>query len=136
MAVKLSENDRKKKRIRKKVDAFMQVVQDFLRNKNGGNVPAEWSCSLLLLETYYEQLITLNEEIASLDSLVVDSRYGKVPTPLLACRDKASIRLESLMKEMALTFKSASKLEVIDVVTEESPLEKFAKNKIEKRNMN
>ena len=87
----------------------------------------------MLLETYYEQFITLSCEIEGLDSLVVDSRYGVVPHPLLAARDKAAIRLESLMKATGITFKEAAKLDIVETVQEESPLDAFIKNKVEKR---
>jgi hypothetical protein len=127
----MSENDAKK--TKKQVKKFMKAVNAYLAEKSGGKVEKAWGCSLMLLETYYEQFITLSCEIEGLDSLVVDSRYGVVPHPLLAARDKAAIRLESLMKATGITFKEAAKLDIVETVQEESPLDAFIKNKVEKR---
>ena len=52
---------------------------------------------------------------------------------LSAARDKAAIRLESLMKATGITFKEAAKLDIVETVQEESPLDAFIKNKVEKR---
>ena len=127
----MSENDAKK--TKKQVKKFMKAVNAYLAEKSGGKVEKAWGCSLMLLETYYEQFITLSCEIEGLDSLVVDSRYGVVPHPLLAARDKAAIRLESLMKATGSTFKEAAKLDIVETVQEESPFDAFIKNKVEKR---
>lgn len=127
------EKEKKEKKITKKVKKFMKSVDAFLKSKNGGKVPSEWGCSLTLLEEYYKQFIALTEEINNLDSMVINGRYGPQPTPLLLARDKAAMRLETMMRELGLTFKAAAKLDIIEPVVEESPLEKYAKNKIEKR---
>ena len=124
---------KKAKKIKKQVKKFMTAVKDFLKAKNGGKVPAEWSCSLMILETYYEQFVVLTEEINELPSLVQDSRYGVQPHPLLGARDKTTIRLEAMLKQFGLTMKEAVKMEVIEPVVEDSPLEMFVKNKVEKR---
>lgn len=133
---KLAQNGQKKtfdKRVTKQVKKFMKAVKEFIMAKNGGKIPPEWGCSLLMLETYYEQFIRLTEEINSLDSLITLTRYGAAPSPLLAARDKTSVRLESLLKQFGLTMKSATGMDIIEPVVEESPLETFVKNKIEKR---
>lgn len=127
----MSENDLKK--IEKQVKKFMKSVNSYLSDKSGGKVEKAWGCSLMLLEEYYRQFLQLTQEINSLESLVVPSRYGDVPHPLLAARDKAAIRLESLMKATGITFKEAAKMDIIETVVEESPLDKFIQNKIEKR---
>lgn len=130
----MSINDaNREKKIKKQVKKFMTAVKAFLKAKNGGKVPAEWECSLLILETYYEQFCILTDEINNLDSLVQESRYGVQPHPLLGARDKTTIRLEAMLKQFGLTFKEAAKMEVVEVVQEESALESFMKNKIEKR---
>ena len=72
-------------------------------------------------------------EIDGMESLITIGRYGPTPSPLLAARDKASVRLETMMRELGLTLKAQSKLEIIEPVVEQSPLEAFVKNKIEKR---
>lgn len=122
-----------KKKIKKESKKFLGIVKNFLKEKNGGTLPPEWGCSLMLLQTYYEMFIGLSFEIEELDSLVIDSRYGKVPTPLLGARDKAATHIETMLKEMGLTLKAASKLEIIEPVSEESPLEKYAKDKLNER---
>lgn len=126
MAKKLSEAEKKTKK-------FMKSVRVFLASKSGGKVPLEWEASLLLLEEYYKQFIGLTIEINQLPSLVADSRYGVVPHPLLGARDRAAVRLESIMKSLGLTLKSALTMEIAEPVVEDSPLESFVKNKIERR---
>lgn len=119
--------------IEKKTKKFMKSVKAFLASKSGGVVPAEWECSLMLLEEYYKQFVALTEEIDKLESMVTMSRYGNQPHPLLGARDKAAIRLESLMKSLGLTMKSALSMDIAEPVIEESPLESFVKGRIEKR---
>lgn len=126
MAKKLSE-------VEKKTKKFIKNVRLFLASKSGGKVPLEWEASLTLLEEYYKMFIGLTLEINQLPSLVVDSRYGVVPHPLIAARDRAAIRLESIMKALGLTLKSALTMEIAEPVIEESPLDKFIQGKIEKR---
>lgn len=121
--------------IEKKTKKFMKSVKAFLASKSGGVVPAEWECSLMLLEEYYKQFVALTEEIDKLDSMVTMSRYGNQPHPLLGARDKAAIRLESLMKSLGLTMKSALSMDIAEPVVEESPLESFVKGRIEKRGL-
>ena len=125
----MSEKDAKK--TEKQVKKFMKSVNAYLAQKSGGKVEKAWGCSLMLLEEYYRQFMTLTYEINNLDSLVVMSRYGEIPHPLLAARDKAAVRLEALLKTTGLTFKEAAKLDVIETTQEESVLDKFIKNKME-----
>ena len=131
----LSDKEKRDNKIKKQVSKFMDSVRAFLTNKSGGVAP-EWECSLMLLETYYKQFLEMCEEIEELDSLIVTSRYGSVPHPLLAARDKAAIRLEAMLKQCGVTFKEAARMEVIEPVVEESDLEKWIKSKnngVEKR---
>lgn len=122
------------KKVEKKVKKYMKSVREFLTQKSGSDgVAPEWECSLMLLEEYYKQFMVLTYEIEKLPSLVTMSRYGEVPSPLLAARDKAAVRLESMLKQVGCTFKEAAKLDVIEPVQEESPLDKFIANHIEKR---
>lgn len=130
---KLTEKELKTKKVEKKTKEFMKYVNQFLASKSGGSVPPEWQCSLMLLEEYYKMFIGLTEEISQLDSLIIVGRYGEAPNALLAARDKAAVRLESIMKQLGLTLKAASTMEIIEPVVEESPLESFVKGKIEKR---
>jgi phage terminase small subunit len=127
-----SEIDIRRESVKKRTKKFMTSVRKFLKEKYGNTIPAEFECSLLLLETYYEQFLALSEEIDALGSYVTTSRYGSCPHPLLGARDKAAIRLESMMKEMSLTPKSQAKMGVTEM-TDENPLESFIKGKIEQR---
>lgn len=133
MAKKMTQKEKTEKKIDRKTKKFMASVNSFLASKSGGDVPLEWECSLMLLEEYYRQFLVLTEEINQLDSLISTSRYGLVPSPLLAARDKAAIRLEAAMKSVGITFKEATKMDVMEPVKEESPLESFVKGRIEKR---
>lgn len=135
MEEKNKESIKKEKKIEKKVKKFMKAVREFLKAKNGGVVPPEYECSLLILETYYQQFLQLSEEINSLDSYLVMGRYAEVPHPLLSARDKASMRLETMMKELGLTLRAQARLDIVEPSKgEENPLESFIKNKgIEKR---
>lgn len=125
----LTEEEKRENKINKQVKKFMDSVRTFLANKSGGGVAPEWECSLMLLETYYKQFLILCDEIEALPSLIVDTRYGAAPSPLLAARDKASIRLEAMLKQCGVTFKEAARMEVVEVKQEESDLEKWIKNK-------
>lgn len=130
----LTEEEKKDSKLKNNCRNFIRNVRKFLCSKtNSKQVPPEWECSLMLLEQYYMQFLKLTEEIDKLPSLIVNSRYGAVPSPLLAARDKASVRLESMMKSLGITFKEAQRMETIVVEQEETDLEKFIKNKIEKR---
>lgn len=126
---------KRERKTEKKVKKFMKAVKEFLKSKNGGTVPPEYECSLMLLETYYQQFLQLSDELDRLDSYLVMGRYSEVPHPLLSARDKASMRLESLMKELGLTLRAQAKLDIADPSKgEENPLESFIKNKrVEKR---
>lgn len=121
------------KRITKQVKKFMKSVKEFLMSKNGGKIPPEWGCSLMMLETYYSQFVRLTYEIDALPSLIEQSRYGAVPSPLLKARDTTAVRLESLMKAFGLTMKSALGMEIVEPVAEVSPLEKFVQGKIDRK---
>ena len=102
----LTEIELQNNQLKRKTNAFLNSVREFLKKKTGGDsVPPEWECSLMLLEEYYKQFTKLSMEIEKLDRLVVQSRYGEVPNPLLAARDKSAVRLESLMKNLGITFK-------------------------------
>ena len=120
------------KKIKTKVTKYMKTVREFIANKNNGSVPAEWELSLTMLESYYRQFLELTEEIDSLESVITQSRYGESPSPLLAARDKAAVRLEALADDLGLTMKAQNKMN-IKKPKEETPLDKFIKTKIEQR---
>ena len=130
-------DERTKKRIEKKTKEFMKSARAFLLAKAGGvEIPAEWELSIYMLEIYFRQFLELNEEISAMDTILVQSKYGLIVSPLCSARDKAAVRLESLMKQMGMTMKSGKQLGATDIKKEESPLDQFmqAQNKkIEKR---
>ena len=126
----MSEKDTKK--VEKKVKKFMKSVRNFLTEKSG-SVRPEWECSLLLLETYLEEFLIFTIEIEKLDDIVTIGRNGEQPHSLFGARDKSAIRIEGLLKSLGCTFKEASKMDIVEPIAEESPLEAFVKNKIERR---
>ena len=130
---KLTAKELRDKQVASKTKKFMTAVEEFIKSKNGGVLSPAFSASMDMLSTYYEQYVMLSEEIKELPSLVCDSRYGKVVSPLVTARDKTAVRLESLLKQMGLTFKAAAGLNVIEPVKEESALEAFVKNKMESK---
>lgn len=127
----LTDEENRDNRIRRQINNFMKNVKGFLSSKSG-DVNPEWECSLIMLETYYKQFLMLTWEIDRLPSLVVDTRYGKQPNALLTARDKSAVRLESMMKQLGITFKEAARLDIIEPVNEESDLEKWVKSKMNK----
>ena len=127
-----------KKKVDLKTKKFIKSAEKFLAEKAGiDDVPTEWEISLIMLESYYRDFLELVLRIQQLPSITFKGRYGEQPSPLLAARDKAAIRLESLLKEMGMTMKSAAKLNVIEPKKEETALDLFLKNKakdgVEKR---
>lgn len=132
-ARKLTEKELISKKAKKQTKEFMKVARKFLASKNGGEIAPEWECSLLMLETYYEQFCKLTYEIENLESIIEVGRYGPQPSVLLKARDATAIRLESILKQVGMTLKSALSMDIAEPIQEESPLESFVKGKIEKR---
>ena len=114
--------------INRQVADYVDSVKDFLKAKGGKE--AEYQVSLQMLEVYYHQFLTLNEEIKKLDSIVVDSRYGKVPSPLLTARDKTVAKLNDILKSLGCLFREQIKMDLLKVEEEEeNTLSKFIKNR-------
>lgn len=123
-----------KKKVEKDTKKFIKAAEKFLAEKAGlDEVPIEWGVSLIMLESYYRDFLELVLRIQELPSITFKGRYGEQPSPLLGARDKAAIRLESLLKEMGMTMKSGVKMKVVEAQKAESPLDQFIKGKIEKR---
>lgn len=129
-SINMSEKEQKK--VDKRVKKFMKSVRAFLVEKSG-SVRPEWECSLLLLETYLEEFMVFSIELEKLESIVTVGRNGEQPHSLFGARDKAAVRIEGLLKSLGCTFKEAAKMEVIEPVAEDSALDSYLKNKIEKR---
>lgn len=112
----------------------MRNVTKFIESKNDGEVPSEWEALLGMLQNYYEQYIKATNELLSSDSLIVDSRYGPQPHPLLKIQANASIQVQKLCSEFGLSMKQAQKMKIVEPKTEETPLEVFMKKKnVERR---
>ena len=125
-------SEKEQKKVDKRVKKFMKSVRAFLVEKSG-SVRPEWECSLLLLETYLEEFMVFSIELEKLESIVTVGRNGEQPHSLFGARDMAAVRIEGLLKSLGCTFKEAARMEVIEPVVEDSPLEAFMKNKVEKR---
>lgn len=115
--------------INRQVADYVAGVKEFLKAKGGNE--SEYQVSLQMLEVYYHQFLTLNEEIKKLDSLVVDSRYGKVPSPLLTARDKTVSKLNDILKSLGCLFREQIKMDLIKVDEDEgNALAQFVKNRM------
>lgn len=108
---------------------FMRNVRAFLENKNGGDIPPEWEALLGMLQNFYEQYVQATNEILRLDTLIVDSRYGPQPHPLLKIQAQASMQVQKLCAEFGLSMKQAQRLKVVEPPKEETALESFLKKK-------
>ena len=126
-----SEYKRKAERQTKK---FMKAARAFLATKltgsSDGQIPDEFELNLILLESYYKQFIMLDLEISDLESLVIEGRYGPLVNPICNARDKACVRLESLMKSMGLTLKSGQQIGATEVKKARTPLEAFMQKQL------
>lgn len=113
---------------------FMKSVRAFLATKLTGNpegeIPAQFELNLTLLESYYKTFIMLNLEVENMDSVLQNSKYGPIVSPICTARDKACVRLESLMKQMGLTLKSGQQMGTTEVKKEVSALERFMQKKV------
>lgn len=122
-------NDMARVKYSKDTRDFMKNVRTFLEDKNGGDIPPEWEALLSMLQNYYEQYVVATNEILELESLVVDSRYGPQPHPLLKIQATASMQVQKLCSEFGLSMKQAQKLKVVEPPKEETALETFLKKK-------
>ena len=115
---------------------FMKSARAFLATKLTGNadgdIPPEFELNLTLLESYYKTFIMLQMEIDDMDSIVTEGRYGPMVSPVCAARDKACVRLESLMKQMGLTLKAGKMIGTTEVKKEQSVLERYMSGKTKK----
>ena len=123
-------DEKARKKIDKKVKDFMKSARNFLSSKAGGEIPEEWNLSLYMLEVYFKQFLELCEEISSMDSILVESKYGMIVSPLCSARDKAAVRLESLMKSLGMTLKSGKQLGTTEIRKSSSPLEAFMRKQL------
>lgn len=116
----------------KETKEFMKSVKRFLEEKNG-MIPSEWEALLGMLQNFYEQYIKATDELLNCESLVVDSRYGPQPHPLLKIQAQASMQVQKLCSEFGLSMKQAQKLKIAEPKGEETALDKFLKKNIEQR---
>lgn len=131
---KLSEEEKTKNRIERETAKYMEGVRVFLRKANNGEIPPEYNCSLLMLESYYKQFLVFNDEIDKLDSYIVDTRYGKQPNALLKARDTTVQKLDMILKALGCTFKTQVSMKILETKPlDESPLEQLLKGNMEIR---
>lgn len=125
-----------KKKSERLTKQFMKSARSFLATKLTGNpdgqIPDEFELNLILLESYYKTFIMLNLQINDLDSIVIMGKYGWQAHPLLQIRDRACVRLESLMKQLGLTLKAGRLIGTTEVKKEETALDAFLRQKTKK----
>ena len=128
----VNHNNYIKNKVSRDTKTFIKAVKAFLIEKSGGDdLPAEWSLSLDMLEVYYKQFLEISLRLDELP-MVTEGRYGPMPNPLLAVRDKAATRLESLMAKMGLTLKASKDLGAKQIHKAKNPLEAFMAAKMKK----
>ena len=120
----------------RQANKFMKSARAFLATKltgaPDGTIPPEFELNLTLLESYYKTFIMLQMEIDDMDSIVIIGKYGPMVSPVCAARDKACVRLESLMKQMGLTLKAGKMIGTTEVKKEQSVLERYMSGKTKK----
>lgn len=126
---KMTVQENTNNRIDRETKKYMESVYEFLKKNNDGQIPPEYNCSLLMLKSYYKQLLIFNDEIDHLDSYIVDTRYGKQPNALLKARDTTVQKLDLMLKALGLTFKEQTNMKIVQIKpTEDNPLQDFLKN--------
>ena len=125
-------DDEIKAKAKKDTRKFIKNVRDFIKEHSGEESP-QLEVSLLMIENYFYEFLFLSMKIENMDSIIIAGRYGEQTTPLIAARDKAATRLESMLRESGLTLKSASKIPQAKN-KEKTILEQFmSPGKVEKR---
>lgn len=102
-------DDEIKAQAKKKTKKFIKDVRTFIKEHSGEESP-QLEVSLIMIENYFYEFLFLTMKLENMDSIIITGRYGEQPTPLIAARDKAATRLESMLKESGLTLKSAQKI--------------------------
>lgn len=128
----MQEEETIKNKAEKKTRKYMKSAREFIANQHNGSVPPELECSLTMLEMFYKEFVQISEEISNLPSVITQSRYGLVPSPLLQAQASIGAKLNDCLKECGLTFKQSVKLGVQEA-KEESPLDTFIKGSKDKK---
>lgn len=102
-------DDEIKAQAKKKTKRFIKDVRAFIKEHSGEESP-QLEVSLIMIENYFYEFLFLTMKLENMDSIIIAGRYGEQPTPLIAARDKAATRLESMLRESGLTLKSAAKI--------------------------
>lgn len=121
-----------KKEAAKEAKKYIKVVRNYLETKAGGELPPEWEMSIKMLEMTYALYLQVGYELQDMDTLLEQNRYGITVTPLLQAQTKLAARLEALMKELGISFKSAAKLNVVEPKKKKSALDKFLEGTMNK----
>lgn len=116
-----------KLKLRRQTEEYVKIVTDFLEAKNGGVLEPTWQLSIDILKSYYYMFLQLNYEIEELPSLFLydNKRKQYTPNPILLVRDRCVTQLTQLQRELGLTIKAASKLNLVEPKKEKSILEQY-----------
>lgn len=116
-----------KLKLRRQTEEYIKIVTDFLEAKNGGVLEPTWQLSIDILKSYYYMFLQLNFEIEELPSLFLydNKRKQYTPNPILLVRDRCVTQLTQLQRELGLTIKAASKLNLVEPKKEKSILEQY-----------
>lgn len=112
----------------KRTKKFIKTVKNFIKEKNGGSIPPEFECSLMLFEIYYNQFQQITLELDAMDSIIIEGKYGPQPTSLLGAQQTMALRIENYLKEYGMTLKTSLKMGLQEVKEPESAIEQWMNN--------
>lgn len=130
----MTDAEKKRSSIKKRVNKFMENAEEFIKSKNNGTVPLEWIGLLDMLRDYYTQYCNASWEISQMDTYLTMSRYGETVSPIFKLQATAAANVQRLCGEFGLSMKQAQKMKVKTPEKEKSVLDSFFEdNMIEKR---
>jgi len=125
-----------------KIDEDYQLeVKDFMKSvikklkETTNEIDESWGAALTMLGDNYNTFILCRNQLKD-DGLTVEDRFGVIQKhPLIKVQTDSQIQLVKLLQEFGLTLKSGKRLDIVDDVDEDSPLQQFVnkQNKTEKR---
>ena len=118
---KMTDYEKKRSYIKKKVNRFMKNVEEFIRSKNSGKIPLEWEAMLDMLKDYYTQYCNASWEIERMETYLTPSRYGDTISPIFKLQATASMNVQRLCAEFGLSMKQAQKMKVKQPEKEKVP---------------
>lgn len=130
---KLTDEEKKKSNVKKRVSKFMKNAEEFIRSKNDGEVPMEWIGLLDMLSDYYTQYCNASWEISQMDHYLTPSRYGETISPIFKLQATAAANVQRLCAEFGLSMKQAAKLKAREPKKEKSILDQFFESETEEK---